>query len=124
MKTAIISAVIAGLLGVANAAPATQTVDITFLGAAGASFDQLFPTDDSIQPISMKHTVIPNMHWRTQLTITLLANPLSVSQIQGHTDGYTCTFYGIDGSVTIVVGAQTVPVGPPQTQVSGSCSPS
>ena len=35
--------------------------------------------------------------------------------------GATCGFLGIDGSQTTVVGAQTVDVGPPQTQISGSC---
>ena len=47
-------------------------------------------------------------------------NPLSISHIKSE-GGATCTFFGIDGSVTTVVGAQTVDVGPPQTQVSGSC---
>lgn len=32
-----------------------------------------------------------------------------------------CTFHGIDNSVTTVSGAELVDVGPPQTQVSGSC---
>lgn len=48
------------------------------------------------------------------------ANPLSISHITS-LGGATCSFVGIDGSHTVVVGAQTVDVGPPQTQVSGSC---
>ena len=48
------------------------------------------------------------------------ANPLSISKIQ-LAGGATCTFHGIDGSSTTVVGAQIVDVGPPQTQISGSC---
>jgi hypothetical protein len=54
------------------------------------------------------------------LTISFTANPLSISQISSVGGGF-CTFFGIDGSETTVVGAQTVPVGPPQTQVSGVC---
>lgn len=47
-------------------------------------------------------------------------NPLSISHIRS-AGGAVCSFHGIDGSDTVVVGAQTVDVGPPQTQVSGSC---
>lgn len=36
--------------------------------------------------------------------------------------GATCTFRGNDGSETTVIGAQTVDVGPPQVQLTGSCS--
>ncbi|KAL8796855.1 MAG: hypothetical protein Q9195_000938 [Heterodermia aff. obscurata] len=53
-------------------------------------------------------------------SVVPIYNPLSVSHIKS-LGGATCTFYGIDGSVTTVVGAQTVDVGPPQTQTSGSC---
>ncbi|MCJ1348153.1 hypothetical protein MMC31_006384, partial [Peltigera leucophlebia] len=49
-------------------------------------------------------------------------NNLSVNSIQC-SGGATCTFHGIDGSVTIVVGTHPVVVAPPQTQVSGSCVP-
>jgi len=35
--------------------------------------------------------------------------------------GATCTFRGVDGSENTVVGAQTVDVGPPQVQLTGSC---
>ena len=50
----------------------------------------------------------------------MIANVLSVTSI---TNGgpATCIFTGVDGSVTTVVGGATVPVGPPQTQVSGFC---
>jgi len=47
-------------------------------------------------------------------------NPLSVSHITS-LGGATCGFTGAEGSETTVVGAQTVDVGPPQPQVSGSC---
>jgi hypothetical protein len=50
----------------------------------------------------------------------LIDNSLSISHIQSD-GGATCTFYGVDGSQTTVVGAQTVDVGPPQTQVWGAC---
>jgi len=51
---------------------------------------------------------------------SLTANPLSISKITS-LGGATCSFRGIDGSNTFLVGAQTVDVGPPQTQVAGSC---
>ena len=57
---------------------------------------------------------------RACLTYTIAGNPLSVSHIESQ-GGATCTIIGIDGSVTTVVGATTVDVGPPQTQVSGTC---
>lgn len=50
-----------------------------------------------------------------------VANPLSISHISSSTNGVDCTFNGIDNSVTTVNGAESVDVGPPQTQVSGSC---
>ncbi|OQE19924.1 hypothetical protein PENSTE_c014G09114 [Penicillium steckii] len=74
--------------------------DITFV-AADNSFSQSFPTDGSVVDIS---------------------NVLSVSSISSSTNGITCTFNGVDGSVTSVSGAQSADVGPPQTQVSGHCS--
>ena len=50
-------------------------------------------------------------------------NPLSVSSISITDDstGVTCTFFGIDGSTTIVSFGETVDVGPPQAQVSAVC---
>lgn len=57
-----------------------------------------------------------------QHILTLLANVLSISHIASSTDGVECTFSGIDGSSTTVSGAVQVDVGPPQTQVSGTCS--
>ena len=50
-----------------------------------------------------------------------VANPLSISHVVSSTNGVDCTFHGIDNSVTTVNGAESVDVGPPQTQVSGSC---
>lgn len=52
---------------------------------------------------------------------TSSGNPLSISHISSSTAGIQCTFNGIDHSVTMVHGAQWVDVGPPQTQVTGSC---
>jgi len=104
MKVSIISTIVATLLAASSAAPVDtarqfQAV-ITFNGAAGAFFTQLFPTDGQRHPIT---------------------NPLSISTISSQ-GGATCTFFGIDGSQTTVVGAETdVPVGPPQTQISGVC---
>ncbi|RAK95958.1 uncharacterized protein BO80DRAFT_367574 [Aspergillus ibericus CBS 121593] len=75
-------------------------VVITFEGAANAQFQQTFPTNGAS---------------------TSITNPLSISHIISGTNGVHCTFNGIDHSVTTVSGAQTVDVGPPQTQVSGAC---
>ncbi|KAJ5635099.1 uncharacterized protein N7484_008412 [Penicillium longicatenatum] len=86
----------------ATAAPAkrTDTVEITFHGAAGAQFTQSFPTDD---------------------TTTSIYNPLSISKISSNTNLVECSFTGVDGSFTTVDGAVSSDVGPPQTQVSGTC---
>ena len=54
------------------------------------------------------------------ILIWIAANPLSVSYIASE-GGASCSFNGIDGSYTVVVGADTAVVGPPQTQISGSC---
>ncbi|KAL9020575.1 MAG: hypothetical protein Q9185_002161 [Variospora sp. 1 TL-2023] len=106
MKTFTISAALALLTSLVSAAPATTQYEarqfqaqITFIGAADGVFTQSVPTDGSL------------------FTIT---NPLSVSKISSQ-GGATCGFSGIDGSLTVLVGAQTVDVGPPQTQISGSC---
>ncbi|PWY66027.1 hypothetical protein BO70DRAFT_301870 [Aspergillus heteromorphus CBS 117.55] len=80
--------------------PSGGQVLITFVGAANAQFSQEFPTNGA------------------ETTIT---NPLSISHIMSNTGGVQCTFNGIDHSVTNVNGAETVDVGPPQTQVSGAC---
>ncbi|KAJ5645266.1 hypothetical protein N7507_011277 [Penicillium longicatenatum] len=79
----------------------TNEVEITFLGAANAQFTQNFPVDGSIVSIS---------------------NVLSISHVSSADANIQCTFHGIDNSVTTVSGAQLVDVGPPQTQISGSCS--
>ncbi|KAL2864301.1 uncharacterized protein BJX67DRAFT_361722 [Aspergillus lucknowensis] len=80
--------------------PTGSQVLITFIGAANAQFTQSFPLNGAT---------------------TSIGNPLSISHIASSTDGAACTFNGIDGSNTVVSGAQTIDVGPPQTQVSGSC---
>jgi hypothetical protein len=53
--------------------------------------------------------------------LTSAANPLSISHIVSDQVGVTCVFNGIDHSVTTISGTQLVDVGPPQTQISGSC---
>ncbi|GLI77490.1 hypothetical protein PoHVEF18_005780 [Penicillium ochrochloron] len=102
MKFSDILTLTVGLATAASARPVRRTdqVAITFIGAADAQFSQSFPTDGS------------------QVSIT---NPLSISHIASSTNGVSCTFHGIDNSDTTVNGAQTVDVGPPQTQVHGSC---
>ncbi|OGM47800.1 hypothetical protein ABOM_003309 [Aspergillus bombycis] len=77
-----------------------QDVVITFIGAADAEFTQVFPTNG---------------------VATQISNPLSISHIESNAPGVSCTFNGIDNSVTTVSGVQTVDVGPPQTQISGTC---
>lgn len=61
---------------------------------------------------------------RAWLLIMLTGNPLSVSNISITEDstGVTCTFFGIDGSQTVVSFGETVDVGPPQAQVSAVCT--
>ncbi|RDW83457.1 hypothetical protein BP5796_04948 [Coleophoma crateriformis] len=104
MKTFAVTTAIAALLAsVAIAAPAQEArqfqAQITFYGAADAAF---------------------SMSVRTDGLPFVITNPLSISKIES-LGGATCAFDGIDGSHTVVVGAQTVDVGPPQTQISGSC---
>ena len=57
-----------------------------------------------------------------KVLIPILDNPLSVSHIIANdTRTCLCTFNGIDGSITTMLGDGEVDVGPPQTQVSGNC---
>lgn len=49
------------------------------------------------------------------------ANPLSVSHISVDQTLGVCSFQGIDGGREFIVGAGSVDVGPPQTQVSLRC---
>ncbi|KAJ5915207.1 hypothetical protein N7454_011102 [Penicillium verhagenii] len=79
----------------------TDTVEITFHGAAGAQFTQAFPADS---------------------TVISITNPLSVSKISSDTDSVDCSFTGVNGSITTVDGDESSDVGPPQTQVSGTCA--
>lgn len=105
MKTFTIATALIAAAGFAAAAPAPQAsgpawVSVTFEGAAGANFAQSFPVNGIAQGI---------------------ANPLSISHIQFN-GGATCYFYGINDSQTKVgPGAETVDVGPPQTQTYGYC---
>ncbi|KAJ5157152.1 uncharacterized protein N7482_008252 [Penicillium canariense] len=80
--------------------PRGNTVSVTFIGAADAKFEQVLPTDGSAVQIT---------------------NPLSISHIEIDAAGVSCTFRGIDHSVTSVTGPATVDVGPPQTQIEGTC---
>jgi hypothetical protein len=56
MNVFIISTIVATLLAASSAAPVDTArqfqVTITFTGAAGASFTQLFPADRQLHPIS------------------------------------------------------------------------
>ena len=105
MKTFTIATALIAAAGFATAAPAPQGsgpayVTASFEGAAGANFVQSFPVNGIAQEIS---------------------NPLSISNIQFY-GGATCYFHGIDNSETQVgPAAETVAVGPPQTQTYGYC---
>ncbi|KAJ5343946.1 hypothetical protein MYU51_002105 [Penicillium brevicompactum] len=103
MRTSTIISLFA-VAAVASAIPVKRDdhVEITFIGAADAQFTQSFPSDGSAVSIT---------------------NPLSISKISSGVNGFQCTFDGIDHSVTTVSGAETVDVGPPQTQLTGSCTP-
>ncbi|MCJ1456514.1 hypothetical protein MMC28_006875 [Mycoblastus sanguinarius] len=102
-----LSAALTLLTSLALAAPAPVDVSarqvfeasFVFYGASPASYEQSFPTDD---------------------TVTAINNPLSVSSIQA-IGGAVCTFFGADGSSTFIYGEQTVDVSPPQPQTSGIC---
>ncbi|OJJ03489.1 hypothetical protein ASPVEDRAFT_30003 [Aspergillus versicolor CBS 583.65] len=83
-----------------ESAPSGDQVMITFIGAANAQFSRVFSLDGAAMEIG---------------------DPLSISHVMSNTEGVKCTFNGVDNSVTVVEGAQTVDVGPPQTQISGSC---
>jgi hypothetical protein len=93
-------------------------VSVIFIGAADAQFEQSFPVNGEWISISMSiYTSLLFLH----KLLTRIANPLSISHIQSTTAGVTCVFNGIDQSLTTVSDG-LVDVGPPQTQVSGSCS--
>ncbi|KAK2760830.1 hypothetical protein FQN54_002069 [Arachnomyces sp. PD_36] len=103
ITTSVAFALFAALV---NAAPNPQTqaapiVTATFHGAdADASFQQDFISGGNTADIT---------------------NDLSITYISVEAGAGSCTFYGVDGSVTTVNGGGRVPVGPPQTQISGSC---
>jgi hypothetical protein len=106
MKTFIIYTAMAIFGALSHAAPLEavrrqESVEVTFRGAPPdvAFFKQSFPTDGSF---------------------VYIYNPLSVSQIE-HSGDATCTFFGINGSVTVVKGFEPEDVGPPQTQTGGFC---
>ncbi|KAL4778353.1 hypothetical protein BJX76DRAFT_366391 [Aspergillus varians] len=100
MKLASVLPLVAALPGTLSLALRQNTVQITFIGAADAQFTQDFPEDGSTVKIT---------------------DPLSISHISSSTPGVSCTFNGIDHGTTTVTGVQTVDVGPPQTQIQGSC---
>ncbi|PYH67357.1 uncharacterized protein BO88DRAFT_406243 [Aspergillus vadensis CBS 113365] len=102
MKTSFITAACSTFAALSSAAPtdsSTFEVAITFWGADGSSFFQTFPADDTTHAIT---------------------NQLSITKISSVGGGF-CSFQGVDGSTTVVAGEVTVPVSPPQTQVSGTC---
>ncbi|KAL8746453.1 MAG: hypothetical protein Q9184_007746 [Pyrenodesmia sp. 2 TL-2023] len=104
MKAFGIATALTVLASLAAGTPAPQTsndyVQITFLGAADASFIQYFSTNGYGSGIY---------------------NPLSVSKINNPHSRATCYFYGVDGSQTTVSPGQTADVGPPQRLTYGYC---
>jgi len=89
-----------------------------FFGAADASFTQDFKTDGTETDIRTPIPILSVYLYRKRANET--DNVLSISKISVPA-GVTCTFHGIDGSVTKVSNQAVVDVGPPQTQVSGAC---
>lgn len=127
MKTFTVTAILAIAASLVQAAPAQQTrqfeAQLTFVGAADGSFTLAVPTDGTVFPISklLLHSSSPfSSPIVRSFKLSQTANDLSVSKIAS-LGGATCAFDGVDGSHTVLVGAQTVDVGPPQVQVSGSC---
>ena len=140
MQFSTITAAITLFAALAHASPTPLAArqfqaQLTFYGAADAKFFLSVPTDGSVFTISKYCAkscarLLPSIiscvvaARRSCLGIVVLmqtaANPLSISYINSE-GGASCSFTGIDGSHTTVVGAQTVVVGPPQTQISGSC---
>lgn len=141
MKAFIISSFLCLLATKLHATPTSNArqfqAQLTFEGAppAAAFYTLSVPTDGSLFTICTQRALSPNFspcpninvlsHLLVSricmyLTSTITADPLSVSHISSE-GGASCTLFGIDGSTTTVVCANTVDVGPPQTQVSGSC---
>ncbi|KAI4192895.1 MAG: hypothetical protein LQ346_004094 [Caloplaca aetnensis] len=105
MKTFSIATALAVLTSLAAATPTPASppydfVQITFLGAADASFIQYFQTNGYGSGIY---------------------NVLSVSKITNPSNRATCYFYGVDGSQTTVSPGTTADVGPPQQLSYGYC---
>ena len=117
---------------------------ITFQGAGPnpPSYTETIPNDCSLfeistsqlsQSIKYLHTSaysLANIHFQSPCTIRgefvmtdlRTDNALSISHIiSASTNPGTCTFFGVDGSVTTVSPGAEVNVGPPQTQLSGRC---
>lgn len=74
MKSFTIAAFVAVLAGLAQAAPSKEAhsfqAQITFEGAAGASFSLSVPTDGSYFPICMsKHNRFPPWTWASMVVI-------------------------------------------------------
>jgi hypothetical protein len=121
MKIFTTAAFFAFVATLAAAAPAPQGSNgfealITFQGAAGAQFTLSVPSDGTVFSIGKFFLHSQNSNCSSEV----VDNALSISHIVSE-GGASCGFHGIDGSETTVVGAQTVDVGPPQTQVWGSC---
>ena len=119
MKTFTVTAILAIAASLVQAAPAQQTRQFE----ADGSFTLAVPTDGTVFPISklLLHSSSPfSSPIVRSFKLSQTANDLSVSKIAS-LGGATCAFDGVDGSHTVLVGAQTVDVGPPQVQVSGSC---
>lgn len=124
MKTSTIFGLFVACATTASAIPVKPRhgqVEITFVGAANAQFTQSFPSDGSTVSIGRLLFIASSQVKPYDINLTSSGNPLSISHISSSTAGIQCTFNGIDHSVTMVHGAQWVDVGPPQTQVTGSC---
>ncbi|KAL8714779.1 MAG: hypothetical protein Q9220_001292, partial [cf. Caloplaca sp. 1 TL-2023] len=129
MRTFTISAALLLLTSLVSTAPVatqpeTRQFDafITFYGAdTDAYYTRIWTADGSSMVICQSlYFESPLCSFGTDGGGGCADNPLSISHI-GSAGGATCSFFGVDGSETRVVGAQVVDVGPPQVQVSGYC---
>ncbi|KAI4171710.1 MAG: hypothetical protein LQ346_008717 [Caloplaca aetnensis] len=95
---------------------------LTFIGVDYRDYYYIdAPGDGTLVKISMNPSVLSPLHilpvFLALLKYHIGSNPLSVSSISLG-GGALCTAFGVDGSTTTLTGTMTVPVGPPQRQVS------
>ena len=79
------------------------------------------PTTHSIQSVRLSRDRAIEVLSKGLAPLTLMiANPLSVTTITSNGGGF-CDIIAVDGSDYVIVGEDTVTVGPPQPFKFGSC---